>query len=133
MIALLDTHVVVWWFEKKPKRLSAAQRRVLANASDDKPVGVSDVTLWEIALLVEAERLELALPLDEWLARATAAPLVERIGMTPRIAREMVDLSATRGWDPADRILVASARVLGIPLVTSDDRIVDSGLVTTID
>lgn len=132
MIALLDTHIVVWWFEN-PKRMSAAQRRVLAKASDDKPLGVSDVTLWEVALLVEAGRLELALPLDEWLARATAAPLVERIGMTPTIAREMVDLTTTRGWDPVDRILVATARVLGTPLVTSDQRIVDSKLVSTVD
>jgi PIN domain nuclease of toxin-antitoxin system len=53
--------------------------------------------------------------------------------MTPEIAREIVDLVPTRRWDPADRIIVASARVLGLPLVTSDQRIVDSGLVTTVD
>ena len=132
MIAIADTHVVLWWFEK-PKRLSVAQRRVLAKLNDDKPLGVCDATLWEIALLVEAERVALQLPLDEWLARATAAPLVERIGMTPVIAREMIELASTRGWDPVDRILVASARVLGLPLVTSDQRIVDSGLVATVD
>lgn len=58
--------------------------------------------------------------------------LVERCGTTPAIAREMVDLTATRGWDPADRIIVASARVLGVPLVTSDTRITESRLVRTI-
>lgn len=131
MIALLDTHVLLWWFEQ-PKRLSVSQRRVLRKAGDAASLGVSDVTLWEIALLLERGRIEFALPLDEWLARATAAPLVERCGISPAIAREMVSLGTTRDWDPADRILVATARVLGVPLVTSDARIEESGLVRTV-
>jgi PIN domain nuclease of toxin-antitoxin system len=52
--------------------------------------------------------------------------------MSPAVAREMVSLSTTRDWDPADRILVATARVLGVPLVTSDVRITDSRLVATV-
>jgi PIN domain nuclease of toxin-antitoxin system len=48
------------------------------------------------------------------------------------IAREVINLPLTRAWDPADRVLVASARVLGVPLVTSDTRIIESGLVKTI-
>ena len=131
MIALLDTHILLWWAEDS-KRLSAAQRRILKRANDKAALGVSDVSLWEIALLVERGRVRLALPLDQWLARATAAPLVERCGMSPAIAREMVALSTTFDWDPADRILVATARVLGVPLVTSDARIVDAALVATI-
>ncbi len=129
MIALLDTHILLWWFED-PKRLSSAQRRMLKRANDVNALGVSDATFWEVALLVERGRVRLALPLDEWLARATAAPLVERCGMSPAIAREIVSLAATFNWDPADRILVATARVLAVPLVTSDARIIDSGLVT---
>jgi PIN domain nuclease of toxin-antitoxin system len=131
VIALLDTHVLLWWFEQ-PRRLSVAQRRELEKAGDARAVGVSDVTLWEIALLLERGRIRLALPLDEWLARATAAPLVERCGMTPAVARELVDLAATRDWDPADRIIVATARVAGVPVVTADTRIVESGLVRTV-
>jgi len=131
VIALLDTHVLLWWFER-PKRLSAGQLRTIRKGGDSAGLGVSDVTLWEIALLLERGRIRLALPLDEWLTRATAAPRVERCGMSPAIAREMVDLSSTFDWDPADRILVATARVLGVPFVTSDTRIIDSGLVSTI-
>lgn len=132
MIALLDTHVLIWWFEK-PKRLSAAQRRVLAKADAARPVGVADITLLEVAQLMELGRLRLALPLDEWLARATAAPLVELCGITPAIAREVIDLARTRDWDPADRVIVATARVQGVPLVTSDSRIIDSDVVDVID
>ena len=131
MIALLDTHVLLWWFERST-RLSRAQQRMLARSDADRPLGVADTSLWEIALLVEAGRVRLALPIDEWLARATAAPLVGVYPVTPAIAREVIGLGSTRGWDPADRIIVATARVLGVPLVTSDSRIIDSKLVPTI-
>jgi PIN domain nuclease of toxin-antitoxin system len=131
VIALLDTHVLVWWFEK-PSRLTTAQRGTLRRAGDARSLGVCDITLLEIAQLVERGRVRLALPLDEWLSRATAAPLVDRVGISPAIAREVADLQVTRDWDPADRVIVASARVLGVPLATSDERIVGSGLVRTI-
>ena len=112
MIALLDTHIIVWWFERST-RLSRAQQRMLARTRDEHPLGVTDTSLWEIALLVEAGRVRLALPIDEWLARATAAPRVEVYPVTPAVAREVVG-------------------VLGVPLVTSDTRIIDSELVSTI-
>jgi len=131
MIALLDTHILLWWFDRS-KRLSRAQQRLLDRSRDDRPLGVTDTSLWEIALLVEAERVRLALPIEEWLARATATPRVEVWPVTPMIASEVVGLGSTRGWDPADRIIVATARVLGVPLVTSDSRIIDSKIVPTI-
>lgn len=131
MIAVLDTHVLLWWFEQ-PKRLSAAQRKLLNRNDATHPFGVSDATLWEIALLVEAGRVRLKMSVDEWLGRATAAPRITVCAVTPAIAGELVALGATRGWDPADRIIVSTARVLGAPLVTSDTRIIDSGLVSTI-
>jgi len=131
VIALLDTHILIWWFEQ-PKRLSASQRRAIQKAGDVEALGVSDATFWEIALLLERGRIRLALPLDEWLTRATAAPLVERCGISPAVAREIVDLTSTCDWDPADRILVATARVLGVPLATADIRIIESGLVPTL-
>ena len=83
-------------------------------------------------MLVEARKLTLREPIDEWLERATAAPAVQRIGITPTIAREVSLLSTTSSWDPADRIIVATARVLGASLVTSDSRIIPSKLVRTI-
>jgi PIN domain nuclease of toxin-antitoxin system len=131
MIGLLDTHVVLWWFDRS-KRLSRSQQRMLARNDSEHPLGLADISLSEIAMLVEAGRVRLALPLDEWLARATAAPRVEVCPVTPAVASEIVALESTRSWDPADRIIVATARVLGVPLVTSDARIIDSKLVPTI-
>ena len=132
MIAIVDTHVLLWWFERAA-RLSRAQSRVLARADAKHPLGVADITLWEIAMLVELGRIRLALSIDEWLARATAPPLVQVCAITPAIAREMIEVRATRTWDPADRIVVATARTLGVPLVTSDARIVEAGVVDVVE
>lgn len=131
MRALLDTHVLLWWLEPS-RRLSPAQREVLGRAGDPDPVWVSDISLWEIATLVELGRIRLQLPLREWLERATAPPLVRRVGISPAVAAELAALPASFHRDPADRILVATARVLGATLLTQDRRIAEAGLVTTL-
>jgi PIN domain nuclease of toxin-antitoxin system len=128
---LLDTHALIWWVDT-PKRLSAAQRRAIEKASKAGQVWVSEITFWEVASLVERGRLRLGLAIDDWLERATAEPLVRRCGISPAIAKELASLTATRDWDPADRILVATARLLGAKLVTGDSRIVDASIVETV-
>lgn len=131
MKVLLDTHVLLWWLATTP-RLFQAQRDVIEAATADDPLWVSDITLWEIATLSSLRRLELHLPLQEWLEKATAPPLVQRASITPAIAAEVAGLPDSFHRDPADRIIVASARVLGATLLTQDHRIIDSGLVPTI-
>ena len=93
---------------------------------------MSDITLWEIATLVSLGRIHLHLPLQEWLEKATVPPLVQRVPITPAIAAEVAQLPDSFHRDPADRIIVSSARVLGATLLTQDDRIIESGLVPTI-
>lgn len=131
MNALLDTHALVWWVDGS-KRLARDQRRAIERAASAGALFLSEISFWEIAMLVEAGRLRFREPLDEWLERAAAAPAVQRIGITPTIAREVSSLTVTRAWDPADRIIVATARVLGAKLVTSDLRIIDSKLVPSV-
>jgi PIN domain nuclease of toxin-antitoxin system len=128
---LLDTHALIWWVDE-PKRLSVAQRRAIQKASGAEQLWVSEISFWEVASLVERGRLRLGLAIDDWLERATAEPLVRRCGLSPAIAKELATLTATRDWDPADRILVATARLLGARLVTSDSRIIDAELVETV-
>jgi PIN domain nuclease of toxin-antitoxin system len=105
---------------------------VLVAASEDDPLLVSDISLWEIATLVNLKRLRLRLPLRDWLEAAVAPPLVRRISISPAIAAEVAALPEPFPWDPADRIIVASARMTGATLLTHDRRIVASGLVPTI-
>ena len=131
MTALLDTHVLIWWLQGGGP-LSPAQRRVLNAADGDSPLRVSDISLCEVATLHSLGRIRLTIPLREWLEKATAPPLVRRHGISPAIAAEVAALPDSFHRDPADRILVATARILGATLLTHDRHIVDSGLATTL-
>ena len=129
--ALADTHVLVWWLSARD-RLSPGQRRALSRINADNPLLVSDISLWEIATLYELGRIRLTIPLGEWLDRATAAPLVKRCGISPRVAATVATLPSAFHRDPADRIIVATALVHGASVLTSDERIIDSGVVATV-
>ncbi len=131
MSYLLDTHVLIWWIERSA-RLTPAQAEVLAAVRPEAPLLISDITLLEIATLAKLGRIVLELPLRDWLEAATAPPLVRRVGISPAIAAEVAALPESFHRDPADRVLVATARVHGATLVTQDRRIVDSGLVRTV-
>ena len=131
MKALLDTHVLIWWLDDR-QRLSRSQQEAVAAASGDSPLLVSDVSLWEVAMLHSRGRIRLKIPLREWLEAAVAPPLVRRYGISPAVAAELAALPDSFHRDPADRILVATARVLGATLLTQDRRIVDAALVETI-
>ncbi len=130
MKALLDTHILIRWLNDR-SQLSPPQSRVIETADADSPLLVSDISLWEVATLHSLGRIRLSIPLRDWLEKAVAPPLVRRLGISPAIAAEM---AALPDWfrDPADRILVATARTLGTTLLTQDRRIVDSALTETI-
>ncbi len=131
MKALLDTHILLWWLGEAT-RLSATQWKVIENAGPSEPLWISEITLWEIATLHSLDRIELRLPLRDWLEKATAPPLVRRFGISPAIAAEVAALPDSFHRDPADRIIVATARVLGATLLTKDQRIRRAKLVPTI-
>ena len=128
---LLDTHVLLWWIEDGD-RLSAAQHRALNSVGPETPLAVSDITLWEIAMLQNLGRVAFSIPLREWLEKAVSPPLVQRIGISPAVAAEVARLPERLHRDPADRILVATARVSGLTLVTQDRRILDADMVPTL-
>ena len=131
VIYLLDTHIIVWWFEQSP-RLLPAQEKAIASADAKSPLVISDISLWEISTLVSLGRLKLQLSLRDWLDRVVAPPLVRRIGISPAVAAEVALLPDSFHRDPADRILVATSRIIGATLLTLDSRIIDSGLTPTL-
>lgn len=131
MTALLDTHILIWWLTDV-SRLSPEQQEVIDSASADSPLLVSDISLWEVATLYDLGRIRLTVPLREWLDKAVAPPLVRRQGISPAIATELAALPDSFHRGPADRILVATARVFGATLLTHDRRIVEANLVETL-
>jgi PIN domain nuclease of toxin-antitoxin system len=131
MMLLLDTHVW-WWWINGDGRLSRPQQRALKKVSPTNPALVCDISLWEISCLVSLGRLSVRVPLREWLEHASAEPLVRRCGISPAVAAEVAELPETLHRDPADRLLIATARVFEATLLTQDDRIIGSGLATTL-
>ena len=86
-------------------------------------LGISAISCWEVAKLVEYGRLTLPCPPDEWFEQALAYPGIRLLELTPRIALESTRLPGTFHRDPADQLIVATARVYNCPLVTMDERI----------
>jgi len=126
---LLDTHVWVWWM-LGDARLPAREREAL----DDMPGGsrprLCDISLWEVALLVHLGRLRLDDALEEWLRIAASPATVELLPITPAVVTAMNRLPATFHQDPADRLIVATARASGLSLATHDSRIRRARLTT---
>ena len=84
---------------------------------------VSAISVWEIAQLEAARRIQLSVDVRAWVGRALAFPGVQLKGLSPAIAIESTRLPGSLHRDPADRILIATARLTGAALVTCDERI----------
>ncbi len=120
---LLDTHILIWW-RLDSKRLSRGQVRRLQDLENrQEPVAISAITLWEIAILSARGRIEFAEPLESWLQEIEEHALIEVLPLTARIAAESVRLGPDFHNDPADQMIVATARLHGLPLMTADERI----------
>jgi PIN domain nuclease of toxin-antitoxin system len=118
---VLDTHIWVWW-TIDPDRLSETQRQEIARNEDDR-IGISAISCWEVAKLSEYSRLALPVGLSEWFQAALRYPGISLLGLTPEVAIESTSLPGGFHRDPADQIIVATARVHHCSLVTSDDKI----------
>ena len=117
---VLDTHIWVWWVHDD-SRLPSALRAYLN--TQETGIGVSAISCWEVAKLVELQRITLSRPIAQWLDFALAYRGVQLLAFTPRIAVESTQLPGTFHRDPADQIIVATARVFNCPLLTLDSKI----------
>jgi PIN domain nuclease of toxin-antitoxin system len=118
---VLDTHIWVWWVHGDA-RLTPTQSAHL-RANEKTGLGVSVISCWEVAKLVDVGRLILPQAVLDWTNQALAYPGVRLVDLTPEIAVASTQLPSPFHRDPADQIIVATARVLGVPLLTADARI----------
>lgn len=118
---LLDTHIWVWW-ESNPGRLGRPHLEILNNSAER--FAVSMISCWEVAKLVEYGRLDLGRPVAEWIESALMRPGLDLLPLTPAIMVESTQLPEPCHRDPADQLIVATARIYGIPLLTADLRII---------
>ncbi len=124
---VLDTHAWIWWLDRDPRLDAATIRALDALPASDRPM-LCDISLWEVAMLVERKRLAFSLPFAEWLSAAAHPRTVRMQPVTPDIAIEVSRLPSSFHRDPADRLIVATSRVVGASLLSRDRLVVGSRL-----
>ena len=119
---LLDTHALVW-LVADPKRLSRAGVRAIERAEAATGIAVAAITLWEIAALLVRGRLRGRGTIEQTVRRFVEGARAQVLDVTIEIAATAAQLPAAVPADPADRLIVATALVHAVPLVTRDERI----------
>ena len=119
---VLDTQTLVWWTTKPEFLSKRALRKIEAEAKKGKLL-ISSISILEIYLLVKKKKIGFSVDIDTWLATIERSSDFEFVPVNNRIAAKSVTLPEPFHNDPADRIIVATARESGAELITSDARI----------
>ena len=127
---LLDTHVWLCWLTGQAS-LPDRERTSLDLVAARQELCLSAISLWEAQMLHAKRRIELPLPFPEWLRRAAAPSVVRVLPLDAEVVIALDTLPARFHGDPADRIIVATARVHRLSLATHDERIRRSRAVRT--
>ena len=125
---ILDTHIWIWLVDENPKL--SAQNREIVREHQGSGLGISIISCWEIAKLVEKNKLALERPVEEWLELALNYPGVQLLELSLPIILESTRLSGFHA-DPADQIIVATAKVYRTSLLTQDEKILNYAEVET--
>jgi len=124
---LLDTHIWLWFALANRDRLKPAAIQAIQEAARRGYLRVSIITIWEIGLLESKGRVHLGLALDDWIERALALPGLSLAPLNAKMALDCNRLPGEFHADPADRIIVATARRLDATLMTADRKIIEYG------
>jgi PIN domain nuclease of toxin-antitoxin system len=119
---IIDTHAFIWFIEGIG--LSPEHTLSIGDYAQDNRLCLSAISLCEISMLAKKERISFHIPCLQWIEKALELPGLEVIPLSPAIAVEGAFLPGTFHGDPADRLIVATARVLQSPLITRDKRII---------
>jgi PIN domain nuclease of toxin-antitoxin system len=121
---LLDTHVWIWLALGVPGRFRPPVLQVIDVAGREKRLCVSIMSVWEVALLNAKGRLHLPVPVPRWIELALSMPQITLLPLAdPAVMVDACHLPGDFHPDPADRILVATARAENATLVTRDEKI----------
>ncbi|HDY88454.1 MAG TPA: type II toxin-antitoxin system VapC family toxin [bacterium] len=118
---VLDTHIWIRWVDN-PEKLRKKHQQIIKD-NEDKGLVISRISCWEVAKLVENGKLTLNLPVKKWLEGATSYPGIKLIELTNSIIIDSTQLPGKFHKDPADQLIVATARILDTPLLTNDGKI----------
>lgn len=118
---LLDTHTW-WWALSEPENLPSLARQQI----EQTPFGqrcIASISLWEFAMMAQRGRIQLTIPPQEWLDYALHEAQTRVLPLSTEIALNSCNLPGEFHKDPADRLIVATARSYGLVLVTKDQKI----------
>jgi PIN domain nuclease of toxin-antitoxin system len=131
-LILLDTHVLVWWIAGEHRLLSKEALRAIEKEQDGGEMLVSSISAWEVAMLVERQRLMMSMDVGEWLDGVAEIEALRFIPVDNAIAVASTKLPGELHKDPADRIIVATSRKFAAPLVTADKKLINYRYVRTV-
>jgi PIN domain nuclease of toxin-antitoxin system len=125
-VIVIDTHVLIWAVQDDP-RLGEKARQIIDDTTQRSRILISAITPWEIAMLAEKGRIALGDDVGRWIGRALALPGLSFAPLEAAIAVDSVQLPGDFHADPADRMIIATARFHQVPLMTADKAILDYG------
>lgn len=120
---LLDTHVFIWLMGGLTV-LPSKYRKIINLAAENSAVYIAPISMWEISMLAMKQRIILEKPVLAWIKEALALPGIHLMPLTPEIAVESCQLPGSFHGDPADRLIVATARLHSLTLLTHDANII---------
>lgn len=122
---LLDTHAWLWAASYDRNRLGARAAKEIERAAGRGALVISVVSMFEVASLVASGRIHLATSSETWMRQSIELGRIVVAEVTVAVAIEAGNIPNVALADPMDRLLVATARQLEIPIVTRDSRILD--------
>ncbi|MCB9913469.1 MAG: type II toxin-antitoxin system VapC family toxin [Planctomycetes bacterium] len=124
---LLDTHAWVWW-NMAPKRLSRKARATMENAEGYSELLLSAISAWEFCRLLEKKRIGISCDPEEWMSEPLRMPKLRLVPLTPAIAYRSTILPQPFHDDPADQIIVVTAREENATIISKDRKRVTGDL-----
>jgi PIN domain nuclease of toxin-antitoxin system len=109
------------------KHFSPVFKKIVTNYTDDDQVLISAISVWELGMLVEKKRIRVEMDPLDWVQQALDKPGIKLVPLSPRISIESTRLPGEIHCDPADRMLIATAKEESAVLVTCDDKILEYG------
>lgn len=128
---LLDTHVWVWW-NMCPQKLSQKVKTLISHDAQYEEILLSAISPWEFCKLLEKGRLAISCDPEEWIVQAMNMPKLRLVPLSPSLAYRSTVLPPPFHDDPADQIIVATARQEGATLLTKDQRLLNYGGVASL-
>lgn len=129
---VIDTHILVWWVNGDKSLPVTAAKKIKDTLDCGSEVIVSSISAWEIAMLIEKGRLILSMDVESWIDEVAQIDGLRFMPVDNEVSIKSTVLPGEFHKDPADRIIVALARKLAVPLVTADEKIINYEHVKTI-